>query len=95
MYRLDPGEGPDTRPKPGRLDRTEGHRCFQALATHIGKCQAERDVRLGESRKLAGMVLRIVHGLIHLERGGHMRDNMETSAPEEIVELLLALFARA
>ena len=68
---------------------------FQALVEHVAKCQAEGDVRSGDPRKLAGLVLATVHGLIDLERGGRLRDNTETSAPEEIVELLLALIARA
>ena len=68
---------------------------FEALAQHIAKCQAEGDVRVGESRKLAGLVLATVHGLIDLQLGGRMRDNTETSAPEDVVELLLALIARS
>ena len=42
----------------------------QALAEHIGKCQAEDDLRAGDSRKLAALMLATVHGLIDLERGG-------------------------
>lgn len=64
---------------------------FHALVEHIGKCQVEGDLRAGDPRNFAGLVLATVHGLIDLERGGRLRDNTETSAPEEIVELLLAL----
>ena len=64
---------------------------FQALAEHIGKCQVEGDLRAGDPRKLASLVLATVHGLIDLERGGRLRDNAERNAPEEIVELLLAV----
>ena len=66
---------------------------FQALAEHIAKCQAEGDLRAGDTRKLAGLVFATVHGLIDLERGGRLRDNTETSAPEDILTLLLRLMS--
>ena len=50
---------------------------------------------VGESRKLAGLVLRTVHGLIDLERGRRMRDKTGTGAPVELVELLLTRIAHA
>ena len=68
---------------------------FQSIAEHLAKCQVEGAVRAGDPRKLASLVLATVHGLIDLERGGRLRDNTETNAPEDIVELLLALIARA
>ena len=80
---------------PDGLTEQKAGAAFQALAEHIEKCQAEGDVRACNSRKLASLVLATVHGLIDLERGRRLRDNTETNAPEEIVELLLALIARA
>ncbi len=64
---------------------------FQSIAELIGKCQAKGELRAGEPRKLAALVFATVHGVIDLELGGRMKDNKETSAPEEIVELLLEL----
>ena len=61
----------------------------------IWEVSGEDYVRIGESRKLVGVVLATVHGFIDLERGGRMRDNTEASGPKEIVELLLALIARS
>ena len=60
----------------------------------MGKWSGEGYVRVGESRKLVGVVLATVHGLINLERDGHMPHNTETGAPEKIVVLLLALITR-
>lgn len=68
---------------------------LQSLAELIGKCQAENDVRAGDPRNLAALVFATAHGLIDLELSGRMAGNTETSAPEEIVELLLALIASA
>lgn len=80
---------------PDGLTEQKTAAAFQALAEHIGKCQAEGDLRAGNPRKLASLVLATVHGLIDLERGGRLRDNTDTSTPEEIVELLLALITHS
>ena len=66
---------------------------LQSLSELIGKCQAEGDLRTGDPRNLAALVFATAHGLIDLELSGRMADNTETSAPEEIVELLLTLIA--
>ncbi len=68
---------------------------LQALVEHIRKCQAEGDLRTGDPRNLAVLVFATAHGLIDLELSGRMAGNTETSAPEEIVELLLKLIARS
>ena len=80
---------------PNGVTEQKAAAAFQALAEHIAKCQAEGDVSAGDPRKLARLVLATVHGLINLERGGRLRDNTETDTPEKILELLLALIARA
>ena len=66
---------------------------LQSLSELIGKCQDEGDLRTGDPRNLAVLVFATAHGLIDLELSGRMADNTQTSAPEEIVELLLALVA--
>lgn len=64
---------------------------FQSLAELIERCQTEGELRAGEFLKITSLVFATVHGMIDLELGGRMKNNRETSAPEEIVELLLEL----
>ena len=68
---------------------------FDALATLIQACQDAGELSPGDPHKMARLMYSTVHGLIDLEIGGRFRDSKEWNRPEEIVELLVALFTHA